>query len=67
MMIRIPLSAIRVARIPTLAALIGIAIAIAAAVSLSPPFGTWTRLSADPIVSPKATNSNLREHLIPPS
>ncbi len=53
MMIRIPLSAIRVARIPTLAALIGIAIAIAAAVSLSPPFGTWTRLSVDPIVSPQ--------------
>src|SRR6266849_8197149 len=53
MMIRIPLSAIRVARIPTLAALIGIAIAIAAAVSLSPTFGTWTRLSADPIVSPQ--------------
>jgi beta-1,2-mannosidase len=52
-MIRIPLSAIRVARIPALAALIGIAIAIAAAVSFSPPFGTWTRLSADPIVSPQ--------------
>ena len=53
MMIRIPLTAIREARVPTLAALIGIAIAIAAAVSFSPPFGNWTRLSADPILSPQ--------------
>jgi predicted GH43/DUF377 family glycosyl hydrolase len=53
MMIRIPLSAIRAAKTFALAALIGIAFATVAAVSFSPPFGTWTRLSPDPIVSPQ--------------
>jgi predicted GH43/DUF377 family glycosyl hydrolase len=53
MMIRIPLSAIRVSRTFTLATLLGIAFAIAAAITFSPPFGTWTRLAADPIISPQ--------------
>ena len=53
MMTRTPLSAIRTARPFTIAAFLGIAFATAAAVSFSPPFGTWTRLSADPIVSPQ--------------
>lgn len=53
MMISIPLSSIRVARIPALAVLLGIAFVIPAAVSFSPPFGAWTRLSPDPIISPQ--------------
>jgi predicted GH43/DUF377 family glycosyl hydrolase len=53
MMIRNPFSAVRAARIFTIAAILGIALVTAAAVSFSPPFGAWTRLSADPIVSPQ--------------
>ena len=53
MMIKILFSAIRAARSSAIAAFLGIAFAAAAAVSFSPPFGTWTRLSADPILVPQ--------------
>ena len=50
---RMPLSAGRAAKAFTLTALIAGALAASAAISFSPPFGVWTRLSADPIVSPQ--------------
>ena len=56
MMIRFSLSSIRAVRIPALFVLLGIAFAIPAAVSFSPPFGAWTRLSPDPIVTPQGNN-----------
>src|SRR2546421_7686834 len=36
-------------------ALIAVSITAMAAVSFSPPFGKWTRLSSDPIVSPQGS------------
>jgi predicted GH43/DUF377 family glycosyl hydrolase len=52
-MIKVRFSANRAARTASVSALIFIAFAAVAAVSFTPPFGRWTRLSADPIVSPK--------------
>jgi len=49
----IPRSAIRAASVFAIVALIAIALTAVAPVSVSPPFGTWTRLSADPILSPQ--------------
>lgn len=48
-------SATRAVRTLKLCALIAVPIAAMAAVSFSPPFGKWTRLSADPIVSPQGS------------
>src|ERR1700722_13467041 len=53
MMIKILFSAIRVARSSAIAVFLGIAFAAAAAVSFFPPFGTWTRLSAHPLLAPQ--------------
>jgi predicted GH43/DUF377 family glycosyl hydrolase len=50
---RISGSTIRAGSGFTLTALIGVALAAAAAGSFSPPFGAWTRLSPDPIISPQ--------------
>jgi len=50
---RIPRSAIRAACAFAIVALIAIVLIAIAPISFSPPFGTWTRLSADPIVSPQ--------------
>jgi beta-1,2-mannosidase len=49
----IPRSAIRAASVFAIVALIAIALTAVAPVSFSPPFGTWTRLSAGPILSPQ--------------
>jgi predicted GH43/DUF377 family glycosyl hydrolase len=49
----IPRSAIRAASVFVIVALIAIALTAVAPVSFSPPFGTWTRLSAGPILSPQ--------------
>src|SRR5258708_27783413 len=50
---RIPRSAMRAACVFAIVALIAIVLIAIAPISFSPPFGTWTRLSADPIVSPQ--------------
>src|SRR5579864_4903005 len=50
---RMPLSAVRTAKAFTFTASIAGALATSAAISFSPPFGAWSRLSADPIVSPQ--------------
>src|SRR5882762_2571637 len=52
-MIKVAFSANRTARTAAIAVLVLIALAAVAAVSLTPPFGKWTRLSSDPILSPK--------------
>jgi beta-1,2-mannosidase len=52
-MSKVILSVRRAARTVTVAALALIAFAAVAAVSFAPPFGKWTRLSTDPILSPK--------------
>src|SRR6266571_1335485 len=52
-MIKASFSANRRARTATVAVLVVIALAAVAAVSFTPPFGKWTRLSSDPILSPK--------------
>ena len=52
-MSKVPLTARRAARTATLAAWALIAFAAVAAVSFTPPFGEWTRYSADPILSPQ--------------
>jgi len=52
-MIKVPFSANRTARTATIAVLVLIALAAVAALSFTPPFGKWTRLSSDPILSPK--------------
>src|SRR5882724_13324289 len=52
-MIKASFSANRTARTATVAVLVLIALAAVAAVSFTPSFGKWTRLSSDPIVSPK--------------
>jgi predicted GH43/DUF377 family glycosyl hydrolase len=51
-MIKTPLSTIRAAKTFTLSTLIFLTLAGAAAIPFVPPFGPWTRLSADPIISP---------------
>src|ERR1700676_4796706 len=51
-MIKAPLSTIRAAKTFTLSTLIFLTLAGAAAIPFVPPFGPWTRLSADPIISP---------------
>ena len=53
---RMPFSAGRAAKAFTLTALITGALAASAAISFSPPFGAWSRLSADPILSPQGDN-----------
>jgi len=45
----------------TLPLLVLSAVAAIAAPPLAPPFGNWTRLSPDPIVSPRVTDSNPQE------
>src|SRR5712664_282897 len=50
---RIPRSAIRAAGAFAIVALIAIVLIAIAPISFSPPFGAWTRLSVDPIVSPQ--------------
>jgi beta-1,2-mannosidase len=53
-MTRVYFSATRAAHAASVSMLVLIAIAVAiAAVQFTPPFGTWSRLSADPIVSPR--------------
>ena len=52
-MIKAPLSTIRAAKIFTLSTFVFITFAAAAATSFVPPFGQWTRLSGDPIISPQ--------------
>jgi len=52
-MIKVRFSAKRAARTASVSALVLIALAAVAAVSFAPPFGKWTWLSAEPIVSPK--------------
>src|SRR5271166_5067184 len=52
-MTKTPFSATRVAHAATVFALVLVAFITIAAVSFAPPFGKWTRLSADPILSPK--------------
>src|SRR5438876_4667325 len=52
-MIKASFSANRTARTATVAVLVVIALAAVAAVSFTPSFGKWTRLSSDPILSPK--------------
>jgi beta-1,2-mannosidase len=51
-MIKAPLSTIRAAKTFTLSTLVFLTLAGAAAIPFVPPFGPWTRLSADPIISP---------------
>jgi predicted GH43/DUF377 family glycosyl hydrolase len=51
-MIKAPLSAIRAVRTFTLSVLVLMVFTCVAAVPFVPPFGQWTRLSADPIISP---------------
>jgi predicted GH43/DUF377 family glycosyl hydrolase len=50
-MIKVPFSAKRAARTARGSAAVLIAFAAVAAVSFAPPFGKWTRFSADPILS----------------
>src|SRR5438876_9021358 len=52
-MIKASFSANRTARTATVAVLVVIALAAVAAVPFTPPFGKWSRLSSDPILSPK--------------
>jgi predicted GH43/DUF377 family glycosyl hydrolase len=52
-MSKVSLPARRAARTATIAALALIAFAAVAAVPFTPPFGKWTRLSPDPILSPQ--------------
>ena len=52
-MTRVPFSASRPAQTAVVSALLLIAFAAIAAVSFAPPFGEWTRLSVDPIMSPQ--------------
>ena len=52
-MTRVSFSASRSAQTASVSALVLIAFAAIATVSFTPPFGKWTRLSVDPIVSPK--------------
>jgi len=52
-MSKVRFSARRAARTATVAALALIAFAAVAAVPFTPPFGKWTRLSADPILAPQ--------------
>jgi beta-1,2-mannosidase len=52
-MTRVPFSASRPAQTAVVSALLLIAFAAIAAVSFDPPFGEWTRLSVDPIMSPQ--------------
>ncbi len=52
-MTKVPFSATCAAQTARVSALVLIAFAAFAAVSFTPPFGKWTRLSVDPIVSPK--------------
>src|ERR1700687_5133042 len=51
-MIKAPITTIRAAKTFTLSTLIFITLAGATAIPFVPPFGQWTRLSADPIISP---------------
>jgi predicted GH43/DUF377 family glycosyl hydrolase len=53
MKIQGPVSATRAAKVLALTTLIGGAIAASAAISFSPPFGAWSRLSTDPIITPQ--------------
>jgi predicted GH43/DUF377 family glycosyl hydrolase len=52
-MTKVPFSATRAAQAATVFVLVLIALTAIAAVSFTPPFGKWTRLSVDPITSPK--------------
>jgi hypothetical protein len=52
-MVKVSLFATRAARTFTLSVVVLVALATAAAAPFTPPFGKWTRLSPDPIVSPQ--------------
>src|SRR6202521_6183779 len=52
-MLKVPCFATRAARASVVTVLVLIALAAVAAVPFTPPFGKWTRLSSDPIVSPR--------------
>jgi beta-1,2-mannosidase len=52
-MTNVPFSATRAAQAARVFAFVLIALIAVAAVSFTPPFGKWTRLSVDPIVTPK--------------
>ena len=52
-MIDVPFSSSRAVKIARVSGLVLIAVAAVGAVSFAPPFGKWTRLSPDPIVSPR--------------
>ncbi len=52
-MINVAFSAFRSVKIARASALVLIAVAAVGAVSFAPPFGKWTRLSPDPIMSPR--------------
>ncbi|HKM65583.1 MAG TPA: glycoside hydrolase family 130 protein [Candidatus Acidoferrum sp.] len=51
-MSNVPLFVIRTAKTLALSSLIFVAFVVAAAIPFVPPFGVWTRLSADPIITP---------------
>src|SRR6202165_6010355 len=52
-MLKVPCFATRAARASVVTVLVLIALTAVAAVSFTPPFGKWTRLSPDPIISPQ--------------
>ncbi|MGB7846793.1 MAG: glycoside hydrolase family 130 protein [Candidatus Acidiferrum sp.] len=52
-MIKVPFSASRAAQAAIVSAPVFIAFVAVAGVTFAPPFGKWTRLSPDPIVSPE--------------
>ncbi len=52
-MFKVSSFAIRAARASAVTVVVLIALAAVAAVPFTPPFGEWTRLSLDPVVSPR--------------
>src|SRR5713226_7357575 len=52
-MLKVPYFATRTARASAVTVLVLVVLAAVAAVPFTPPFGKWTRLSPDPIVSPQ--------------
>jgi len=54
MMMKARLSANPAAQTASIAALIMVGLVALAAVSFAPPFGKWTRLAADPVLSPQS-------------
>src|SRR5580658_9961490 len=54
-MIKIRFSANRTSQTASVSVLIHIAFVAVAAITFAPPFGKWTRLVADPVVSPRGS------------